>query len=71
MEFCQDALNKERQDLRTAINEWRARCRKLFPQAFPFVSTDRAENETLEVPSSYTVHRRQLFGLDALSYFEY
>lgn len=48
-DFCQDTLNGDQQHLQKTISHWRIQYRKLFPQVFPFVSTDYPENE----PSSY------------------
>ncbi len=70
-DFCLNALNDSRRDLRKTIDQWRIRYRELFPQVFPHITTDYPENDTLELPSSYSKDCIRHFGLNALAQFEH
>lgn len=70
-DYCLDTLTKSRQDLQKAVDRWRLRHQKLFPQSPLHSQADHPENERLELPSSYKPGCFQRFGLSALAHLEY
>ncbi|KAJ3573929.1 hypothetical protein NP233_g2102 [Leucocoprinus birnbaumii] len=49
------AIAESRRDLRSAIESWRNELRKIYPTLRPLGLSDYPENDTIELPSSYTI----------------
>ncbi|KAJ3564219.1 hypothetical protein NP233_g8437 [Leucocoprinus birnbaumii] len=65
------AIAELRCDLRNAIEAWRKELRKFYPTLRPLGLSDYPENDTLELPSSFTIPKIHEYGIADFAQVEY